>query len=96
MTLTPRAASARNSRSAVPGTPTMLRPRSVRSVRSRTELMPFARCSWPPRLREMSVPGAAGLSVFLIRIGIALATAGAIEAECSTVAPKYDSSIASS
>ena len=49
-----------------------------------------------PRLREISVPGAAGLNVFLIRIGIRFATAGAIVAECSTFAPKYDSSIASS
>jgi len=32
MTLTPRDASARNNRSAIPGTPTMLRPRMVRSV----------------------------------------------------------------
>ena len=49
-----------------------------------------------PRLLEMSVPGAAGLNVFLIRIGMRLATAGAIVAEWSTFAPKYDSSIASS
>jgi hypothetical protein len=32
-------------------------------------------------LPEMSVPGAPGLNVFLIRIGIRLATAGAIVAE---------------
>ncbi len=44
----------------------------------------------------MSVPGAPGLNVFLITIGIRRATAGAMVAECSTFAPKYDSSIASS
>jgi len=34
------------------------------------------------------VPGASGLNVFLMRIGMRLATAGAIVAECSTLAPK--------
>ena len=44
MTLTWRAASARNSRSAIPGTPTIVNPRIVSSVRSPTELIPFAGC----------------------------------------------------
>ena len=48
------------------------------------------------RWLEISVPGADGLNVFLMRIGMRFATAGAIVAECSTLAPKYDSSIASS
>ena len=40
--------------------------------------------------------GPSGRNVFLIRIGMFFATAGAIAAEWSTFAPKYDSSIASS
>jgi hypothetical protein len=74
----------------------MVRSRSVTSVRSPTELMPWARWARSPPLREMSVPGAVGLNEFLILMGIAFATAGAIEEECSTFAPKCDSSEASS
>ena len=59
-------------------------------------MIPFASLPSSAALREISVPGASGLNVFLIRIGMRLATAGAIVAECSTLAPKYDSSIASS
>src|SRR5712691_9205902 len=44
----------------------------------------------------MSVPGAEGLKLFLITIGIDLATAGPIASACSTFAPKHDISIASS
>ena len=72
-------------------------PRSVSSDRSPTDVMPFASApSLSSARREINVPGAAGLNVFLIRIGIRFATAGAIVAECSTFAPKYESSIASS
>ena len=96
ITLTRRCASARKRRSATPGTPTIPGPRSVSSARSPTDVIPFA--SFPsssPRL-EMTVPGADGLNVFLMTIGICFATAGAIVDECRTRAPKYDSSIASS
>src|SRR5207247_1642601 len=96
ITLTRRCASARKRRSATPGTPTIPGPRSVSSARSPTDVIPFA--SFPsssPRL-EMTVPGADGLNVFLMSIGICFATAGAIVDECRTRAPKYDSSIASS
>ena len=96
MTFTRFAASVRNSRSAVPGTPTIPAPRSVKSEMSSTELIPFAIDVSSVRWAEMRVPGAEGLNVFLIRIGMRLATAGAMVAECSTFAPKYDSSIASS
>ena len=95
-TLTRRAASVRNTRSATPGTPTIPGPRSVSSARSPTEVMPFASFPSSSAVREISVPGAPGLNVFLIRIGMRFATAGAMVAECSTFAPKYDSSIASS
>ena len=78
------------------GTPTIPGPRSVSTVRAPTELMPFAGRSPPLERREIIVPAASGLNVFLIRIGMRFATAGAIVAECSTFAPKYDSSIASS
>ena len=89
MTLTRRAASVRNSRSAVPGTPTMLAPRSVSSEMSPTELMPLAiSASSSTRWLEIRVPGASTLKVFLIRIGMRFATAGAIVAACSTFAPK--------
>ena len=71
-------------------------PRSVSSARSPTDVIPFASFPSSAALREISVPGAAGLKVFLMRIGMRLATAGAIVAECRTLAPKYDSSIASS
>ena len=82
MTLTRLAASVRNSRSAIPGTPTMPGPRSVSSDRPSTVVMPLASVSAAsPALFEMSVPGAGGLNVFLMRIGIRLATAGAIVAE---------------
>src|SRR5882672_5558245 len=43
----------------------------------------------------MRVPGAEGLKLFLITIGIDLATAGPIAPACSTFAPKHDISIAS-
>ena len=96
-TLTRREASARNNRSATPGTPTIPGPRSVSSDRSPTEVIPLATLpAASAALREISVPGASGLNVFLIRIGMRFATAGAIVAECSTLAPKYESSIASS
>ena len=95
-TFTRRAASVRNTRSATPGTPTIPGPRSVSSARSPTDVIPFASCPSSSAVREMSVPGASGLNVFLIRIGMRLATAGAMVAECRTFAPKYDSSIASS
>ena len=89
MTLTCRDAKVRNSRSAVPGTPTMLAPRRVRSEMSPTELIPFAISgSSSTRRPEIRVPRAPGLKVFLIRIGMRLATAGAIVSECSTLAPK--------
>ena len=94
--MTRRAASARNSRSATPGTPTIPGPRSVSSDRSPTDVIPFAIRPSSSALVEISVPGASGLNVFLIRIGMRFATAGAIVAEWSTFAPKYDSSIASS
>ena len=95
-TLTPFDASVPNTRPATPGTPTMPGPRSVSSARSPTDAIPFASFPSSTALREMSVPGASGLNVFLMRIGMRLATAGAIVEECNTFAPKYDSSIASS
>ena len=95
-TLTPFDASVPNTRPATPGTPTMPGPRSVSSARSPTDVIPFASFPSSTALREISVPGASGLNVFLMRIGMRFATAGAIVAECSTFAPKYDSSIASS
>ena len=96
MTLTPRAANARNTRSATPGTPAIPGPRSVSSERFPTDVIPFASFPSSSAVREMRVPGAVGLNVFLIRIGMRFATAGAMAAECSTFAPKYDSSMASS
>ena len=96
ITLTLAAASAPNSRWAVPGTPTMLRPRRVSNVMLSMELMPLAAPSQLSLVFEMRVPGAEGSRAFLIRIGIDFATAGAMAAECSTLAPKYDNSIASS
>ena len=77
-TLTPLAASVPNTRPATPGTPTMPGPRSVSNARSPTDVIPFA--SFPSyfALREMSVPGASGLNVFLMRIGMRLATAGSL------------------
>ena len=89
MTFTRREARVRNKRSAMPGTPTIPAPRSVSSERSPIDVMPFARPSPSAlRLEEMSVPGAAGLKVFLIKMGMRLATAGAMVAEWSTFAPK--------
>ncbi len=96
MTFTLCEASARKRRSAVPGTPTMLMPRSVRRVISSTEVIPFATPSPLCGRFAIRLPGAAGFIVFLMRIGIPFATAGAIVAEWSTFAPKYESSIASS
>ena len=66
----------------MPGTPTMPGPLSVRSDSCPTVVMPFARAS-PGSLfaPEINVPGADGLNVFLIRIGMRLATAGAMVAE---------------
>jgi hypothetical protein len=81
-------ASVRNTRPATPGTPTIPGPRSVSSDRSPTDVIPFASFPSSSALREMSVPGASGLNVFLIRIGMRLATAGAIDAEWRTLAPK--------
>ena len=98
MTFTRREASARNSRSAVPGTPTMLSPRSVSSVMSPTERDALGRhARRRRRLREISVPGADGIERVLDQNRNRFARPpGAIVAECSTLAPKYDSSIASS
>ena len=95
-TLTPLPASVPNTRPATPGTPTIPGPRSVSNASSPTDVIPFASFPSSTALRAISVPGAAGLKVFLIRIGMRFATAGAMLAECSTLAPKYDSSIASS
>ena len=61
--------------------------RQQRQVADRGDaLAPASRRPRPGR--EISVPGASGLNVFLIRIGMRFATAGAIVAECSTFAPK--------
>ena len=97
ITLTRDPASVRNRRSAMPGTPTIPGPESVSSDSCPTVVMPLASVS-PGSLfaPEIKVPGADGLNVFLIRIGMRLATAGAIVAEWMTLAPKSDSSIASS
>src|SRR5262249_8466952 len=78
------------------GTPTMFNPRSVNNVRLPIDVTPVAK-RWPlVNFRRMVVPGAPGLRVFLIRMGIALLTAGAIVAGWSTFAPKYDIYIACS
>jgi len=61
--------------------PTMPGPLTVSSDRSPTVVMPLASVSpVSVRLPEMSVPGAVGLNVFLMTIGIFFATAGAIVA----------------
>ncbi len=82
MMFTRAAASVRNRRSATPGTPTIPGPLTVRSDKLSTVVMPFAADSpGSERAPEISVPGADGLNVFLIRRGMRLATAGAIVAE---------------
>ena len=58
--------------------------------------MPVAARQPATGIFEMRVPAADGLKLFLTTIGIAFATAGPMEGACSTFAPKYDISIASS
>ena len=88
MTLTLWVARALNRRSEVPGTPTMFIPRREKRAISSTELIPLATPSQFSERSEINVPGADGFRVFLMRIGMFLATAGAIVAEWSTFAPK--------
>ena len=88
ITLTLWEARALNKRSEVPGTPTIFIPRKVRRAMSSTDVIPLATPSQSSARSEINVPGASGLSVFLIKSGIFLATAGAMVAEWRTFAPK--------
>ena len=80
--------------------PTIPSPDTVIRQVSLMEEIPFMAfpshlASSASRVAEMSVPGAEGLNVFLIRIGIFLWNTGYIVGGYTTFAPKLHNSIAS-
>ena len=80
---------------AKPETPTMPLPFSEINATESMEEMPLIGAPLPVVSRVMSVPGAAGLNVFLILSGMFFASTGCTDGGYSTFAPKCDSSKAS-
>src|SRR5690348_11455961 len=97
MTSTPREASAWDSLAACERPAARPLPRNVSSVSAPTDVtLPVVVTGEAAGDAEISVPGAEGLSVFLIAIGIDFAIAGPIVAGWSTFAPACANSSASS
>ena len=90
----PSSRSAPNRRWAVPGTPIIPVPSRLMSATRSMLVMPLTGSADVGRA-QIRVPTPAGANVLRIQMGMPSLTAGAMVCGCSTLAPKYASSIAS-
>lgn len=87
-TLIPCSATAENSLAAIPGTPSIPRPSTVRRLRPLMEVMALTRAPLLWGWSTIRVEGPSGLNVFLIRMEIFRSTAGRMVLGWITLAPK--------